>query len=112
EAEQALKLDSGSLDAHYTIGVVRLRNGDFSRALEAAEAAIRSNPDYAEAYLLKSQALISSFQGSEGVSKGEIREKRLARYKEAAESLEKYLKLFPGTKPEVWREQLEDLRLS
>lgn len=113
EAERALTIDSGFVDAHYTIGVVRLRTGDNARAIEAAEAVIRLNPNYPQAYLLKSQALVSFFQGSELPANDESNDKRLARYKEAAESLEKYLKLSPGTKSEAtWREQLEALQFS
>jgi TonB family protein len=111
EAERALAIDSGLVDAYYTIGVVRLRNGDSDKALEAAEAVIRLNPNYAQGYLLKSQALVSFFQGTELPSNDESKERRKARYKEAAESLEKYLKLSPGTKSEAtWHEQLEALQ--
>ena len=113
EAERALAIDSGLADAHYTIGVVRLRNGDNAKALEAAEAALRLNPNYAQGYLLKSQALVSFFQGAEIPPNNEPNERRLARYQEAAESLEKYLKLSPGMKSEtIWHEQLEALQFS
>src|SRR6266852_1588719 len=113
EAERALAIDSALVDAHYTVGVVRLRNGDYAKALEDAETVIRFDPNYAQAYLLKSQALVSFFQGTEVPPNDELNEKRLARYKEAAASLEKYLKLSPGTKYEAtWREQLEALQFS
>jgi tetratricopeptide (TPR) repeat protein len=113
EAERALTIDADLVDAQYTVGVVRLRNGDNTRALEAAEAAIRLNPNYAQGYLLKSQALVSFFQGTEIPPDNEPNERRLARYQEAAESLEKYLKLSPGTKSETtWHEQLEALQFS
>jgi TonB family protein len=113
EAERALAIDSGLVDAHYTIGVVRLRTGDNAKALEAAEAAIRSNPNYAQAYLLKSQALVSFFQGTELPPNSESDEKRLARYNEAADALQKYLKLSPGSKSEAtWHDQLEALQFS
>jgi len=113
EAERALAIDSALVDAHYTVGVVRLRNGDYAKALEDAETVIRFDPNYAQAYLLKSQALVSFFQGTEVPPNDEPNEKRLARYKEAAASLEKYLKLSPGTKYEAtWREQLEALQFS
>ncbi len=113
EAERALTIDSGLVDAHYIIGVVRLRNGENAKALEAAEAALRLDPSYARAYLLKSEALVSFFQGTELPPNDESKEKRLARYKEAAESLQRYLKLSPGTKNDVtWQEQLEALQFS
>jgi len=113
EAERALSVDPVLVDAHYIIGVVRLRNGENGKALEAAEAALRLDPGYARAYLLKSQALVSFFQGTELPPNDDSREKRSARYKEAAESLEKYLKLSPGTKNEsTWREELEALQFS
>ena len=113
QAERALAIDSGLADAHYTIGIVRLRNGDNARALEAAEAALRLNPNYAQAYLLKSQALVSFFQGTEIPPNNEPNERRLARYREAAESLEKYLQLSPEAKSWTsWHEQLEALQFS
>jgi TonB family protein len=113
EAEHALTIDSGLADAHYTIGVIHLRNGNNAGALAEADAAIRRNPEYAQAYLLKSQALVSFFQGTELPPTGESKDNRLARYKEAAESLEKYLKLSPGSgSEETWREQLEALQFS
>jgi TonB family protein len=111
EAERTLTIDSRLADAYYTIGVIRLRNGDNARALEAAEAALLSDPDYAQAYLLKSQTLVSFFQGTELRPNDESKDKRLMRYKAAAESLEKYLTLSPGTKSEATlREQLEALQ--
>ncbi len=113
EAKRALNLDSNSVDAHFIIGVVRLRNGDNRSSLEEANTAIRLDPSFAQGYLLKSQALVSFFQGTEIAPENEPPEERLARYKAAAESLDKYLKLSPGTKKEdVWRQQLEALQFS
>lgn len=120
-AEQALALDPNAAEAHYAVGVARLHRGDAARALEAAEAALGVNQDFAAAHYVKSQALLglvsTSFRprpGSE-LSKEEQKNNRLAqaaRFREAAESLERFLQLSPGVADEaLWREQLESLRV-
>ena len=113
EVQRLLAIDPDSVDGHYIVGVLRLRSGDNASALEEANTAIRLNPSFAQGYLLKSQALVSFFEGTEVPPEGEAREKRLERYKEAAKSLREYLKLNPDSKREAtWNEQLEALESS
>lgn len=118
EAERALALNGQSEVAHYVIGTVRLREGANAKALEEAEASLKAKAEYPPALLIKSQALFGLYL-SETPDSGEAilqdtkesRALRSARLKEAAESLEKYLKLEPNTADaNVWREQLETLR--
>ncbi len=68
-------------------------------------------PQLAAAYLLKSQAL-ASFVGDALISEVEdSSEGRKARYRQAADALEKYLALNPNDdKNHTWTEQLESLR--
>lgn len=60
EAEKALSIEPNTVEAHYIVGMVRLRTGEPAEAGEHAEAAIKMNANFALAYLLKSQALVSS----------------------------------------------------
>lgn len=133
EAERALALDPQAPRARYVTGVVRLRYGGATQALADAEAAIKGEPDFAPGYLLKSEALLLQSAGPaeptralgtpsspDGVGPGdpalleeEARRRRRAaamRYKEAADSLEKFLQLAPAFRA-IWGEQLESLRV-
>jgi tetratricopeptide (TPR) repeat protein len=111
EAKVALSIDASTVDAHYVIGVVRLRAGAKEEALQKAETIIKLNPQGAAAYLLKSQALTSFFGDAMVLNKQESSEVRRARYREAADALEKYLQLAPNAKEkQTWTEQLESLR--
>jgi len=126
EAYAALNLNPSLADAHYIIGVVRLNSGEPKEALAEARKAIELYPELASAYLLKSQALVSIFaERASSVrsttplppptpeQKAERHTRRLetaARFKEAAESLETYLRLSPtNSQVEIWREQFETL---
>jgi TonB family protein len=111
EAKAALDIESTIADAYYILGVTRLRAGARDEALKNAEAAIKLQPGLALAYLLKSQAL-TIFFGDVLVSEAEDSSAdRKARYKQAAEALEKYLELSPNAgNKETWTEQLESLR--
>lgn len=111
EANLALSIDPKTVDAHYVIGVAHLRAGAKEAALQEAETVIKLNPQGAAAYLLKSQALTSFFGDAMVITKPESPEVRQARYREAAEALEKYLQLAPNAKEkQTWLEQLESLR--
>jgi len=121
-AEQVLQLDARNYEAHYIAGVVRLRNGQYEEALKRAESAIKLNDKYALAYLLKSQALIgiaasplNTAMMRQGVSSDELRQVNSAayeNYKQAAESLENYLRLSPNVNnADEVREQLENIRI-
>ena len=111
EAKAAIDIDSTIAGAYYILGVTRLRVGAKEEALRNAEAAIKLQPQLAAAYLLKSQAL-ASFVGDALISEVEdSSEGRKARYRQAADALEKYLALNPNDdKNHTWTEQLESLR--
>jgi TonB family protein len=110
EAERALALDPNLSDAHYIAGVVQLRTGETQKALDAANAAVRLRPAYARGHLLRSQALVTIAE--EILFSDQVpRDKRLATYKEAVDSLEQYLKLSLDKQNDaVWRDQLEAMK--
>ncbi len=130
EAHAVLIGHPGIAEAHYIIGVVRLRSGAQDEALKEAGEAIRLNPQMAGAYLLKSQALMSIYRtktlsdsqtirGSSSELTSEERVERRNRRKQgansfiqAAESLETYLRLNPSDSSiRAWQEQLATLKV-
>jgi TonB family protein len=133
EAQNALALETSNSQAHYIVGAVRLRKGYCSEAATHADAASVSAPEFAPAYLLKSEATLCEvaastvnpftfsgtiFQTSTGTEKVAEEDKRLKakknalRFRAAAESLNKFLELAPNaTDAAMWREQLESLRI-
>lgn len=113
ESQTALSIDQGIPEAHYIIGIARLRTGARQEALDQAETVIKLRPQFAPAYLLKSQALVSFLGNALLASENEPAEARKARYRDAAEALEKYLQMTPNApNKETWIEQLESLRFS
>ena len=115
-AARALDLDAGAPEAHYVLAVLRLARDEFARALEAAEAAVKGNPKFAAAHLVRARALMAYRSGRPAPpsNREELRQRRVAhatRLREAAESLEKFLQLSPAPRDEaLWRQQLEALR--
>jgi tetratricopeptide (TPR) repeat protein len=129
EAQAVLNGHPGIAEAHYIVGVVRLRSGLPDEALREAEEAIKLDPQLASPYLLKSQALLSGYrirmltpatiQARPSVPTAEEMIKRRNKRKEgstlfikSAASLETYLRLNPhDAGGKAWREQLETLKV-
>jgi TonB family protein len=119
EAESALALDARNAEASYVASVVRLRQGEAAKALAAIEDALKYKPDFVAALLWKSQVLLGLYTEKTNYVSKESPEARAERTKgttnllgQAAESLEKYFQLNPSPpNAEVWREQLETLRV-
>jgi TonB family protein len=110
EANKALAIDPKNPEALYTLGIIDLRKGAKEEAVKKADECIAANPDFAVAYLLKSQAFVSFVSGAMLASR-EPEDERQNKYRSAAEALENYLKL--ETNPyaaEPWKEQLETLK--
>lgn len=108
-ANLALSIDPNNIEALYTLGIVDLRRGKRQEAITKADLIIALKPDFAAAYLLKSQAFVS--YGSATYPTPVPNAERQLRYRSAADALEKYLQL--ETDPRVaasWREQLETLK--
>lgn len=125
EAARALELDRGSIDAHYIMGRVKLRQEAWLKALEHADAILKLDRDAAPAYYLRSQAALGlSFKanaiinderrGAYAYDPETLRQARVSQQRslnESADNLETYLRLRPND-PEapLLREQLEALR--
>lgn len=109
EAEKALKLNPKNAEAVYILGVNHMRYESYKAAYDKARQAITFNSNFAPAYLLKSQTLVSSFmlQGTTVVKPPEARYELL---KEASEDLNRYLQLTPeGTTKQEQKDYLESL---
>ncbi|MCI0389652.1 MAG: tetratricopeptide repeat protein [Acidobacteria bacterium] len=127
-AEKAFALDPKNIESLFISGLARLRQGAAAEAIVRAEEALKIKPDYPQALILKTQALINMFSQErakqvggaetreEGASSGDAggAAKVRPRYyllKAASESLEAYLKLNPEqSERALWSEQLETLR--
>ena len=109
-ANTALNLDPKNIEALYTLGIVDLRRGARLEAIGKADTVIALKPDFAAAYLLKSQAFLSS--GSSTYPFSMPKEERQLRYRNAADALEKYIQFETDLRvAEVWKEQLETLKI-
>lgn len=109
-ANEALKLSPKNVDAHYVLGVRSIRDGLYNAAYERAKKVVEIDPNHAPAYLLKTQALVSSFSIQSGTvirprgSRGEM-------LQEAVSDLEKYISLRPNSEDiEYHRNYLDSLK--
>jgi TonB family protein len=110
-ANKALEIDPKNIEALYTLGIVDLRKGARDETIKKADAIIALKPDFAGAYLLKSQAFVSYSGGVLYPNLNEPKDERTISYKSAAEALEKFLKLETDHREaQAWKEQLETLK--
>ncbi|HEX3187301.1 MAG TPA: tetratricopeptide repeat protein [Pyrinomonadaceae bacterium] len=108
-ANTALNVDPKNIEALYTLGIVDLRRGAREEAITKADAVIALKPDFAEAYLLKTQAWLSS--GASLTPFTVPKEERQILYRNADDALQKYLQFETDSgAAQVWKEQLEILR--
>jgi TonB family protein len=109
-AQKALELNKQNPEAHYIVGLVNFRNGSFNGAYERAEKAIKIDPNFANAYLLKSEALTSSFGQIKGtVNKSPTETVELL--KESIVNIEKYLSLSTNNEDrKIQQERIESLK--
>jgi TonB family protein len=110
-ANKALAIDAKNVEALYTLAIVDLRKGAKDETIKKVDAIVALKPDFAAAYLLKSQALVSYSGGVLYPNRNQRSEERLVDYKSAAAALEKYLKLETDARAaQPWKEQLETLK--
>jgi TonB family protein len=118
-AAEAVKHGQRNAEAHYLLGAVNYRMGRFPQALEWAEAALKLNPAFASAHYLKGQTLLGLSDQALTNSRNEtpevrsmLAEKADARFKEATQTLEAFMRLAPNA-PEIpkLREELQQMRL-
>jgi TonB family protein len=95
EAERALGIDAKNADAHYILGVKHFRESADEKALDEAQQTIKLKPKFGPAYLLKIQILLGTDEWAIVYYKGETEEARTSRFKEAHDTLETFLKLYP-----------------
>ena len=120
EARRALGLDARQKEAHYVLGAIALRRDRFAEALERAEGALRTDPDFTSALLLKARALVglalnAPGPGPDGAEVEALKaaaDERKSRLDEAGAVLERLVRLKPDSQAAAdWREQLEAVRL-
>lgn len=129
EAEQhalrAVAVDAKNAEAHYALGLIALRQNSPAKALAEADATLRLSPTFAGALILKTEATLELYSSAHAEKAAKYRlldqpappltqEERAGigkMLREAAESVEKYLKLSPSSPaaPRL-REQAETLR--
>jgi TonB family protein len=123
---RAVALDARNAEARYALAVVRMHQSSPLKALAEADAALYINPNFGAALLLRKEAALESYvaaytERTEKFGKlqqpapalsPEERERLDGFLKAAAESLEKFLKLYPSERaaPRL-REELETIRL-
>lgn len=110
EAKTALSIDPNNVEAFYTIGIIQLRTGTKDEVLQTADTIIHLRPDFAAAYLLKSQAYLSFLGNALLRNPNESTEERESKYRMAAEALQKYLQLATDAEAQPWKEQFESLK--
>lgn len=129
EAEQqalrAVAVDQKNAEAHYALGLIALRQDAAAKALAEAETTLRLSPNFVGALILKTEATMEIYTSTHAERAAKYRmlnqpvpplspEERAGigkMLKEAAESVEKYLRLSPASPGAAQlREQAETLR--
>jgi len=130
-AKRALALEPGNPEAHYLLGLIHLRERACDEAIQEADNALASAPNFGMAYWLRSQSRLCNFAttflkpilvGSKvfetrSVATELSHEEKLAKskqvaaeFKRAAEDLGNFLRLKPDAEDgPMWRTQLENL---
>jgi TonB family protein len=126
EAARAIELDVKDYQSYYILGVVQLNRRRYEEAQRNVEAAIRLNPKFAAAYLLKSEVYVAIYANAAALSSKTVsanpgtdsderkqrRERARLLVKEAADALEQFLSLEPkADDADTWRQQLETLKV-
>ena len=94
-ARRAIELGDQSVEPRYALAEASFRAGDYSKAVDQADEALKISPGFGLALITRSMALYF-----------------LDRYPESIAGLEDFLKLNPNDLDgDVWREQLRKLRL-
>ncbi len=110
EAETVLSQSPNDVEALYILGGIDVREGQYEEAYQKANQAIKISPDFAAAYLLKSESLVSSLSSQPEKPHKTAEEKKVI-FRDATESLEKYLSFSPNNEDTKFQEQyLESLK--
>lgn len=110
QVDEALALTPADPYANYTKARIRFQQKLYSEAASSAENAYLEKPDFADAYLLRAEALIGNYRNFETVEDSE-KQNIITRYRSAADALEKYTSLATTSKSATfWFDQIELLR--
>ena len=110
QIDEVLLLAPSDPYANYTKALISFQQKQYPDAAQFAEQATLDKSDFAEAYLLRAQALIGKYQVFSKVDDTE-KQNILSRYRSAADALTKYAELIPSSeKRTLWFEQIELLR--
>ena len=110
-ANKALAIEPKNIEALYTLAIIDLRKGAREEAIKRADEIVALQPNFAPAYLLKSQAFVSYAGGVLYPDLNTPKSERSLSYKSAADALEKYLQLETDPRAaQAWNEQLETLK--
>jgi TonB family protein len=112
EAARALASDAANAEAHCIVGEVRLREGALADALESADSALKADPEFRAAWVLKGLAKLNGTircfpddSGKAEKSAGEC----AAQFNESADHLERAARA-GGVDADLWRGQAEMAR--
>jgi TonB family protein len=124
-ATRAVSLAAGNAEAHYALGLIHLRRGESAKALAEADAALKLNPAFGSALLLKVEAAKEAYAAAYSERAEKYRKLKepapdispeehaaITNFlKEAKASLDKYLMLFPASPANArLRQDAETLR--
>lgn len=108
EADAALQISSTDSYANYTRAFINFQQNQMEDAARYSEIAYLGKPDFADAYLLRAQALIGRYQISRDADETV---KQKSRYASAADALSRYVELAsPSNSRTIWFDQIELLR--
>lgn len=111
-ANQALAVFPKNAFMHYVIGTVKFRQQQSAVALAEADAALAIDPRFGDAFLLKSQALLSLAQAHNGSLNAAAVTARKDYLQRSVQALEDFAKLGGNEATAAyWRTQLETLRI-
>lgn len=116
EIDKIISLDTQSSELHLLIAIFSLRKNEPEKAYEAAETALKINPKYADALLIRNKAAIELYAqpisqlDDEKESKAE-HDKRAGIFKKAVDDTETFLKSVPNARQiNALKEQLDTLQ--
>jgi TonB family protein len=97
QGRRILGKKAGAANTHYIFGLMHLFGGDPARALEEADASIKTDPSFAAAFLLKNQAILQMPKRDDPAkSEVENREQYRQWMENAFQCLKAYLVLTPA----------------
>ena len=111
EIEKALSLQAQDPYAHYLHSLVSLLMNSKDEAVRHAELAVQLRPDFAQAHLIKAQALLGFYLDASAAQDETAKAIYMARYKGASDPLTAYVRLTSDSENRrVWVDEIEVLK--